>query len=116
MKKIWFLIFSIAFFFSNTKLANAVGFDLGNLGNIDLPSSRFANAEELILAIINWILSLGGALAVIAIVYSGIMYMMAGADETKAETAKKNLIWAITGVVIIILALIIIAYIGNIIK
>ena len=55
-----------------------------------------------------------GILALIALIYSGIMYMTAGGDEAKAEKAKKNLMWAIIGVLITLMAFIIIRWINNI--
>lgn len=81
---------------------------IGDFGQIIFPSTKVSSIRGLIVAIIDWLLILAGSLAVIAIIYSGLMYITAGADTTKAETAKKNLIWAIIGVVVISLALVII--------
>lgn len=81
---------------------------IGDFGTIIFPSTKISSIRDLIVAIIDWLLILAGSLAVIAIIYSGIIYITAGADTTKAETAKKNLIWAIIGVVVISLALVII--------
>lgn len=67
------------------------------------PQSNFTgNITDLLDAIIQWLLLIAGCLAVIAIVVSGIMYIISGGDPTKAETAKKNLTWAIIGLVIIL--------------
>ena len=46
----------------------------------------------------------GIALALIIIVWSGIQYMTAGADQTKLDNAKKTLIWGIVGVAIVFAA------------
>lgn len=51
------------------------------------------------------------AIVVISVMYSGIKYIMAGGDQQQAAAAKKNLIWGITGVVIILLAISIINFI-----
>ncbi|MCL5407151.1 MAG: pilin [Patescibacteria group bacterium] len=91
-------------------------FDLGKLGTVQFLPTKVNSASDLIVLVINWLLGLAGTLAVVAIIYSGIMYMMAGSDEAKAEAAKKNLIWAITGVVVILLAFVIITWIGSLIK
>lgn len=40
-----------------------------------------------------------GALATIAIIYSGGMYVLALGDANKTETAKKNLTWTIIGII-----------------
>jgi len=86
------------------------------VSDITFPDTKIeiTSIKDLIVTIINWLLGLGGVLAVIAIVYSGIMYITAGGDQTKAENAKKNLIWAITGIVLILLALVIINEIAGI--
>ena len=110
MKKNSFL-FSIFFFLSSASAADAP-----NWKDIVLPSpkSGITNLVQVVQTIINWLLIFGGALAVIAIVYSGILYITSGADATRAETAKKNLIWAIIGIVVILLAYMIINEIGRI--
>ena len=81
---------------------------IGDWGTIIFPSTKISSIRDLIVAIIDWLLVLAGSLAVIAIIYSGIMYITAGGDPAKAETAKKNLVWAVIGIVIIALALVII--------
>jgi len=117
MKKIFFLIlfvFMILAFGAQASAASASGFDLGNLGKIDFLPTKVNDAKELMAVIINWLLTFAGALAVIALVYSGIMYITAGADAAKAESAKKNIVWAIVGILIAISALIIVNTISQI--
>ncbi|MDO8513617.1 MAG: hypothetical protein Q7S37_03885 [bacterium] len=66
--------------------------------------------DNLVLAVFG-LMYASEAIFVIAIIYSGIMYITSGGlvgSETKpakAAAAKKNLIWAITGFVIILLAI-----------
>lgn len=76
--------------------------------DIDFPKSNFTTLEGLVSGVGNWILGFAGALAVIAVIYSGIMYITAGEDAEKAAKGKKNLTWAIIGILIISLALIIV--------
>lgn len=40
-----------------------------------------------------------GGLALLAILYSGAMYIFAMGDPSKFETAKKNLMWTIIGII-----------------
>ena len=80
-------------------------------GITTLPTSRFADTGALVRGIIDWLLGLTAAVAVVAVVYSGIMYMTAGGDTTKAEAARKNLIWAITAIIIIVLSFAIINWV-----
>jgi hypothetical protein len=85
------------------------------IGHISLLTSKFSNLTGLLNGVIDWLLGLAGSLAMIAIIYSGLMYITAGGDTAKAETAKKNLIWAIIGIVLITLAYVIIHEVGQII-
>lgn len=89
------------------------GFDLGNLGKISFLPTKINDAKELMAVIINWLLTFVGALAVIALIYSGVMYITAGGDAAKAENAKKNIVWAIVGILIAISALIIVNVIAQ---
>lgn len=87
---------------------------VGSIQGLDIPKSKFNNLGDLTIGVANWLLGIGGALATIAVIYSGIMYMTAAntvaakGDVGKAEKAKKNLTWAIMGVAIAILAIIIV--------
>ena len=77
---------------------------------LNLPIFKFSSFDTLVGALIDLFLWFGSALSVIAIIYSGIMYITAGGipgteDKPKgAMVAKKNLIWAITGLIIFLLA------------
>ena len=70
-----------------------------SVGEIDLPQGRFDTTRELVVGIGTWIFGFIASLAVIAIIWSGIMYITAGGDTAKSDTAKKNLTWAIIGLV-----------------
>lgn len=83
----------------------------GGLGEIKFPESRFDSARSIGGAAITWLLWLAGALAVIAIIYSGIMYITSAGNQEQAEKAKKNLIWAIIGIILIALSLAIVAWV-----
>jgi len=79
-----------------------------SIKDITLPKSKYSDLGSLLSGVATWIIGFAGAFATIAVVYSGIMYITAAGDEAKAETAKKNLTWAILGVVVAILAILII--------
>lgn len=83
-------------------------------GPLNLPLSNFTSSDSLAIGILEKLFLFAGILAVIAIIYSGIMYITAGGDTAKADTAKKNLTWAIIGVVIILLAIVIVSLISTI--
>lgn len=61
--------------------------------------------------ILNWITWIAGFLAVIYLIYSGILYITAGGDAEKATKGRTGVINAIIGIVIILLAILIIAWV-----
>jgi len=61
----------------------------------------------IISAFMLWVLSLVAVFAVIAFVVSGIQYMISAGNEKTIETAKRNTIYSIVGVVVSLLGLII---------
>lgn len=84
------------------------------VGTISFPPTPITSLEDLLITIFTWMLGFAGSLAVIAIIYSGVMYITSGGDAAKAEQAKKNLIWAIIGVVAIGLSYLIIFWVQEI--
>lgn len=68
--------------------------------------------NESIFAIIsrlmNWLLGLVGVLAVIAFVISGILYLTAAGNEEQAEKAKEVMLYAIIGLVVALIGLVVV--------
>lgn len=62
---------------------------------------------------VNWAFSLLLILAVLFIFYSAWLYMTAGGEDEKVKAAKKNLLYAVIGIVIALLARSIIALVRN---
>jgi hypothetical protein len=61
-----------------------------------------------ILTLITW---LAGVLAVVYLIYSGILYITAGGDAEKATKGRTGVINAVIGIIIILLALLIISWV-----
>lgn len=89
-------------------------FDFGRLGKVAFPPTKIKDAKSAVAVIIEWMLWLAGILALVAIIYSGVMYITAGGDTAKAEAGRKNLTWAIIGLIIVLLSIAIVNYINNI--
>ena len=66
-------------------------------GGTNLPQ---ASLYEIIRNIMFWLLAILGFVAVIGFVISGILYLIAAGDEDKQETAKRAMIYSITGVIV----------------
>ena len=84
----------------NFALAQDIGQE-GAAANIVLGE---ADPEEIVVNIINWILGILALIAVIMILIGGFKWMTAGGNEEKVEGAKKLLIAAVIGLVIILAA------------
>ncbi|QQS61721.1 MAG: hypothetical protein IPN70_02210 [Candidatus Moraniibacteriota bacterium] len=62
---------------------------------------------ETIQRLMQWLLYILGFVAVIAFVISGLIYLTSGGNEDRASTAKNAMVYAIIGVVVALLGLII---------
>lgn len=65
--------------------------------------------------IITWVLFLAGALAIIYLIYGGLLYITAAGDAEKATKGRTALINAIIGIVIIALSYVIVTWVVSII-
>jgi len=81
------------------------------------PNSTIADqgVGGLIYFVVNLMLYLAGAVAVIFVIIGGYYYLTAGGNEEQAEKGKKTLINAIIGIVIIILSYVIVNVISNLV-
>lgn len=66
--------------------------------------SDSASAESTIKTIVNTLLYLIGAVAVIMLVYGGFKYMTSGGDSAAVASAKNTVLYAVVGLVVAILA------------
>jgi len=64
-----------------------------------------------ILDFINIVLTFIGILAVAFIIYAGFLMMTAGGNEDQIESGKKIIIWAAIGILVILFAWVIIAFV-----
>lgn len=51
--------------------------------------------------IVQWLVNLAGALAMFALVWGGIMYILSLGDDSRTQKAKKIIFWAIVGLLVI---------------
>jgi len=76
----------------------------GLVSSKDKPANTVAEIDfrTLLVRIINWVLGFVGLCAVIMFIYGGYMYMFSAGENT--DNGKKTLIYALVGMIIIILA------------
>lgn len=94
---------SASLFMANAASAVTVE-DLDTSGIGDTLILGNSNPEQLAINVVNWILGILALIAVIMILIGGFRWMTAGGNEEKVESAKKLLIAALIGLVIILAA------------
>ncbi len=78
-----------------------------SIGCVSAPSSVVnpdSSAVELILKISGILMTVAAAIAVMLLIYGGIIYAMAAGEEEKIKKAKRTMIWSVIGLVVAILA------------
>lgn len=68
---------------------------------------------EIAMNVLEFLLSVAGTLAVLAIVYGGITYFTAAVDTKQADTAKQIILYSVVGIVVILLSLSIVKWVGT---
>ena len=71
------------------------------------------NLPDIITTIINVMLFIAAALAVIMIIYGGIRYITAHGDEKQVKVAKDTIVYSVAGLIIAILAYALVTFIFN---
>lgn len=75
-----------------------------------LPSTTF---QAIFTNFLKWLLLIFGFLAIISFVVTGIMYLTSGGDRERTESAKKQMYWSLTGVIIALSAYVILQAINT---
>lgn len=77
--------------------------------------STSTNIVEIVFTVINWVLIVTGAFAVLMLIIGGFRYITSAGNEGQVEAAKETMTAAIIGLVIVLLAFVIAATINSII-
>ncbi|MFC1623218.1 pilin [Patescibacteria group bacterium] len=124
---LFIFIVSIVFIFGNFNSVSALECPAGTEQdrysgvclpvNTGLPDPAGENPMSIVITnFMKWILSVFGVLAIIAFAISGVQYLTAVGDSDKAETAKKQMVWSIMGVVVGLLGYVIIQAIDTMLR
>jgi hypothetical protein len=62
------------------------------------------NFTTLVQNILKWLLSVAGAVALLMLIYGGIIYITSTGDQAKAEQGKKIVTWTIAGLLVILMS------------
>ena len=91
-------------------LVQATGHDVGSTPGSDTGSTpgglnnplEFGSINEFFVAFLDVIVQVAFPLVVIAVVYTGFLFVTAQGDVTKLETAKKAFLWTVVGALIVL--------------
>jgi hypothetical protein len=88
---------------------------------IDIPNNtglpgQGRDIKAVLTALLNWLLSIIGVVAVISFAVSGIQYFLAAGDDTSMETAKRNMLYSIIGVVVALSGFVIVKAVDSALK
>ena len=67
-----------------------------------------SNPRELIGKGISIVIGVVGSLALVIVVYGGIMWMTAGGNDSKVSKAQKTIMWGVLGLVVVLLSYVIV--------
>lgn len=89
------------------------GENLALAGNLDIPTGfglpdPAGGIKEILTNLLNWLLGIIGAVALISFAISGLQYFMAAGNEKSAETAKRNITYSILGIIAALSGLVIV--------
>lgn len=72
------------------------------------PTLSDATVFDLVANVMDWLLGLVGVLAVVGFVIAGVMYLTSAGDQEQAEKAKTVMTYAIIGLVVALVGLIVV--------
>jgi cytochrome bd-type quinol oxidase subunit 2 len=77
------------------------------------PNINTADPKQMTVNIINYLLFFLGVIAVVAIVYAGILFLVSGGEAERTARARSTFLYAIIGIIIIVLAFAIVRWVAN---
>jgi succinate dehydrogenase/fumarate reductase cytochrome b subunit len=72
-----------------------------------------ASINDLIFTIVNWLVGIAFALAILFLVVGGFRYILSGGNEEAADSAKRTIFNALIGIVIIVLSYTLVSVVVN---
>lgn len=100
------LVTSVALMMSSFVPVYAQGFisPSDNPQAVSTATGGQGSARQLALTIVNFFLTFLGLIAVVMIIYGGFLYVTAAGNQEKIESAKKIIMYAVIGIVVILLS------------
>lgn len=92
--------------FLSQLLAAGIAKAAPSVGPVNVSTSGDLNT--IIGKIIDWVLGIAGAIALLFLIIGGVRYIISAGNPTQTEGAKKTIIYALVGLIVIILSYVLI--------
>lgn len=79
-------------------------------------SSKKDNVKDIVVKVVNILLYILGAVAVVVIIVGGFLYVVSGGDASSVAKAKNTIMYAVIGLIVAILAYAIVNFVINAFK
>lgn len=94
---------------------------LGGDGNLSECASMTATTpcvdpNTLIESLIAWVISIAGVVSVIFLIYGSVLYITSSGEASKIQKAKNSILYSLIGLAIVALAVVISAFVSNLIR
>ena len=76
-------------------------------------STATLQVNDIVLAVVNWLLFAVGVISVIMLIVGGIKYATSAGDSNKVTSAKNTIMYAIIGLAVAVLAFAIVGFVMN---
>ena len=76
-------------------------------------STATLQVDDIVLAVVNWLLFAVGVISVIMLIVGGIKYATSAGDSNKVTSAKNTIMYAIIGLAVAVLAFAIVGFVTN---
>ncbi|MBI3458854.1 hypothetical protein HY061_01160 [Candidatus Azambacteria bacterium] len=86
-------------------------------GSVSIPNPLCAKSfTDLANTIAFFMLKVASPIAIIMVIWSGLLFMTSGGDETKVKSAKDTLLWTIVAIVVIALSFSVTSILNSLLK
>ena len=97
-------------------ILNAIRIALGANFAKDCVHNACLDPETVVINTLQWTIGIGGVVAVIFVIYGGILYITSAGDPGKTKKARDAILYSLIGLAIVALAEVITAFVSNAIQ
>lgn len=80
---------------------------------INILPSWDADPRNVVVRLINYALFFIGALALVFVIYGGVLYITSGGDSDKTTKARNTLMYAVLGIIVVVVSYAIVNWAAN---